>query len=137
MLFDKFFSLKFIYSEKAAKFCEIFILLLSYIVPVKSKVKILQDFVAFSEYMNFSCDIFKNISWHNSFSFIDATFRRAFLSIFSSFEFYFLECRFIKKYTEVFPPFFLAWKINTKSYHKRGPKSKREGNQKQGRIMKY
>ena len=45
--------LKFIYSEKATKFCEIFTLLLSYVVPVKSKVEILQNFVAFSEYMNF------------------------------------------------------------------------------------
>ena len=45
--------LKFIYSEKATKFCEIFTLLLSYVGPVKSKVKILQNFVAFSEYMNF------------------------------------------------------------------------------------
>ena len=44
---------KFIYSEKASKFCEIFTLLLSYVVPVKSKVKILKNFVAFSEYMNF------------------------------------------------------------------------------------
>ena len=32
------FFLKFIYSEKATKFCEIFTLLLSYVVPVKSKV---------------------------------------------------------------------------------------------------
>ena len=46
-------ELKFIYSEKATKFCEIFTLLLSYVVPVKSKVKISQTFVAFSEYMNF------------------------------------------------------------------------------------
>jgi hypothetical protein len=46
--------LKFIYSEKATKFCEVFILLCSYVVPVKSMVKILQYFVAFSEYMNFS-----------------------------------------------------------------------------------
>ena len=45
---------KFIYSEKATKFCEIFTLRLSYVVPVKSKVKILQNFVAFSEYMNFN-----------------------------------------------------------------------------------
>ena len=73
--------IKFIYSEKATKFCEIFTLLLSYLcnvwvakkvtkrnsvlllclvtfietqtlVPVKSKVKILQNYVAFSEYMN-------------------------------------------------------------------------------------
>ena len=51
-------SLKFIYSEKATKFCEIFTLLLSYAVPVKSKVKISQNFVAFSEYMNFKHEQF-------------------------------------------------------------------------------
>ena len=45
--------LKFIYSEKATKFCEIFTLLLSYVVPVKSKGKIPKNFVVFSEYMNF------------------------------------------------------------------------------------
>ena len=45
--------IKFIYSEKATKFCEIFTLLLSYVVAVKSKVKISQNFVDFSEYMNF------------------------------------------------------------------------------------
>ena len=45
---------KFIYYEKATKFCKIFTLLLSYVVPVKSKVKISQNFVAFSEYMNFT-----------------------------------------------------------------------------------
>ena len=33
-------QLKLIYSEKATKFCEIFTLLLSYVVPIKSKVKI-------------------------------------------------------------------------------------------------
>ena len=33
-------TIKFIYSEKATQFCEIFTLLLSYVVPVKSKVKI-------------------------------------------------------------------------------------------------
>ena len=42
--------IKFIYSEKAIKFCEISTLLLSYIVPVKSKVEISQNFEAFSEY---------------------------------------------------------------------------------------
>ena len=50
---DFHICLKFIYSEKATKFCEISTLLLSYVVPVKSKVEILQNFVAFSEYMNF------------------------------------------------------------------------------------
>ena len=49
----KFTKLKFIYSEKATKFCEIFTLLLSYVVPVKSKEEILQNLVAFSEYINF------------------------------------------------------------------------------------
>ena len=36
------------------KICEIFTLLLSYVVPVKSKMKISQNFVAFSESMNFT-----------------------------------------------------------------------------------
>jgi hypothetical protein len=36
---------------------EIFTLLLSYVVPVKSKVKISQNFVAFSEYMNFKASL--------------------------------------------------------------------------------
>ena len=35
------------------KICKMFTLLLSYVVPVKSKVKISQNFVAFPEYMNF------------------------------------------------------------------------------------
>ena len=54
--FIRFFyigNIKFIYSEKATKFCKIFTLLLSYVVPVKSKMKISQNFMAFSEYMNF------------------------------------------------------------------------------------
>ena len=42
--------IKVIYSEKATKFFKID---LSYVVPVKSKVKISKNFVAFSEYMNF------------------------------------------------------------------------------------
>ena len=48
--------LKFIYSEKAAKFCEIFPLILTACTVVKIKGKILQNFVAFSEYMNFKCN---------------------------------------------------------------------------------
>ena len=44
-------KLKFIYSEKATKFCEISTVDLSYVVPVKSMVEVLQNFVA-SEYMN-------------------------------------------------------------------------------------
>ena len=46
--------LKFIYSEKATKFCEIFTLLLTLCTVVKSKLQISQNFVAFSEYMNFT-----------------------------------------------------------------------------------
>ena len=45
-------DLKFIYSEKTTKFCEIFTLLLSLCTVDKSKVEILQNFVAFSEYTN-------------------------------------------------------------------------------------
>ena len=45
----RFHFLKFMYSEKTTKFFEIFTLLLT---TVQSKVKILQNFVAFSEYMN-------------------------------------------------------------------------------------
>ena len=45
--------LKFIYSEKATKFCEIVPLLLTVGTVVKSKGTIPQNFVAFSEYINF------------------------------------------------------------------------------------
>ena len=45
---------KFIYSEKATKFCEISTLFLTERTVVKSKVDISQKFVAFSEYMNFN-----------------------------------------------------------------------------------
>ena len=41
---------KFTYSEKATQFCNISTVDLSYVTPVKSMV---QNFVAFSEYMNF------------------------------------------------------------------------------------
>ena len=44
------------YSEKATKFCEIFSLLLTRLHTVKSKVKISQNFVAFSEYMDFTIE---------------------------------------------------------------------------------
>ena len=47
-------KLKFIHSEKAKKFCEISTVDLSYVVTVKSTVEISQNFVAFSEYMNFN-----------------------------------------------------------------------------------
>ena len=44
---------KFIYSERATKFCEISTLLLSVCTVGKSKVEISQNFLAFSEYKNF------------------------------------------------------------------------------------
>ena len=45
--------LKFIYFEKATKLCVFSTLLLTTVHTVKSKVEISQNFVAFSEYMNF------------------------------------------------------------------------------------
>ena len=47
-------KLKLVYSEKATKFYEISTLLLSTVHTDKSKVEISQNFVAFSEYMNFN-----------------------------------------------------------------------------------
>ena len=54
-----FFSLnvKFIYSEKATKFCGIFPLLLTVRAVVKNKGKISQNSVVFSEYMNFKAAV--------------------------------------------------------------------------------
>ena len=48
----KNFLLKFVYSEKVTEFCEIFPLLLTAVRTVKSKGKILQNYVTFSKYMN-------------------------------------------------------------------------------------
>ena len=45
---------KFVNSEKVTKCCEISTLLLSPVHTDKSKVEISQNFVAFSEYMNFN-----------------------------------------------------------------------------------
>ena len=49
-------------NSKVHIFYETFTLLLSYVVPVKSKVKISQNFVAFSEYMDFT----KEVNLHTS-----------------------------------------------------------------------
>ena len=46
--------LKFIYSEKATNFCKISTVNLSYVVMVKFKMEISQNFVAFSECINFN-----------------------------------------------------------------------------------
>ena len=45
--------LKFLDSKKTTKFCEISTVDLSYVVTVKSTMESLQNFVAFSECMNF------------------------------------------------------------------------------------
>ena len=55
--------LKFVYSEKATKFCEISTLLLSTVHTDNSKVEISQNFVAFSEYMNFTANMEKATFW--------------------------------------------------------------------------
>ena len=47
------FLIKFIYSEKVTKFCEISTVDLTVTTKDKSTVEISQNFVAFSEYMNF------------------------------------------------------------------------------------
>ena len=47
---------------------------MSYIVPFKSKVKILQNFVAFSEYMNFTNQTFSEFEIENSEFFGDGLF---------------------------------------------------------------
>ena len=52
--------LKFIYSEKDTKFCEISTIDLNFTTKDKSTVEILQNFVAFSEYMNFKDICFKS-----------------------------------------------------------------------------
>ena len=48
--------LKFIYSEKATKFCEISTLDLTVFIVVKFKMEISQNFLVFSEYMAFKQD---------------------------------------------------------------------------------
>ena len=51
---DLYYFINFMYSEKATKFCEISTLDLTVLHMVKSKVKISENFVAFSEYMYFT-----------------------------------------------------------------------------------
>ena len=47
------------YSEKTTNFCKIATVDLSYVTTVKSTLEILQDFVAFSEYMNFKVSYYR------------------------------------------------------------------------------
>ena len=51
---SKIVNLNFMYSEKATKFWKIFTLLLTGTIEDNSKVKISQNFLAFSEYLNFN-----------------------------------------------------------------------------------
>ena len=67
MNFRLLWKLKLIYSEKATKFCKISTTDLSYVVPVKSKVEILQNFMVFSEYMNFIWKIWNHTSFFSCF----------------------------------------------------------------------
>jgi hypothetical protein len=67
-------KIKFIYSEKATKFCKIFPLLLTSVHTVKSKGKISKNYVVFSEYMNFNM---KHISFSKGL--INGTFLPSFL----------------------------------------------------------
>ena len=46
-------KVKFVYSEKTTKFCETSTVFLTICTVIKSKVEISQNFVTFSEYMNF------------------------------------------------------------------------------------
>ena len=55
--------LKYRYSEKATKFGGISTILLPYVVPVKSKMEISSNLVAFLEYMNFT--VLLCIPWSN------------------------------------------------------------------------
>ena len=65
-IFEITIMIKFKYSEKATIFCEISSLDLSYVVMVKYIVKISQNCVAFSEYMNFtSNNLFLFFFWKN------------------------------------------------------------------------
>ena len=64
-LLSSYFFVKFVYSGKATRFCEISTLLLSTIHTDKSKVEISQNFVAFSDYMNFTE---KTLKVKNNFS---------------------------------------------------------------------
>ena len=56
----KKFILKFTYSEKATKFCEISTVDLTVITLDKSMVEISQKFVAFSEYMSLNTQYMRN-----------------------------------------------------------------------------
>ena len=61
--------LMFIYAEKATKFCEISNLNLTTVHAVKSKVVISHNFVAFSEYMNFTYKLISTSSFDRSATF--------------------------------------------------------------------
>ena len=60
-IFDPYVD--FIYSEKAIKFWEIFNLFLTVCTAVKSKVKISQNFVATSEYKNFTVNFWQKVDF--------------------------------------------------------------------------
>ena len=61
---------KFIYSDKATKFCEISTVDLSYVETVKSTIEVSQNFVASSEYTNFNkkLEVIPLLGWETKFS---------------------------------------------------------------------
>ena len=73
---SKAWLLKFIYSEKATKFCEIFPLLLTAVHTVKSKGKISRNFVAFSEYINFTKPLLLNFIFLYIFTIPSRNFKK-------------------------------------------------------------
>ena len=58
--------LKFSFSEKAKNFCKISTVDLSYVVTAKSNMEISQNFVAFSEYMQFTRTEEKIKKWESA-----------------------------------------------------------------------
>ena len=84
--FIMYIVIKFMYSDKATKFCEIFTFLLFYILPVKSKVKILQNFVGFSKYMKFTKD--------NLFSIFVNNFLTILISLLTRLYYFVLQCTY-------------------------------------------
>ena len=55
--FDIYWPLKFIYSEKATKFCKIYTIYLTGTTKDKTTLEISQNFAAFSVYMNFNIEL--------------------------------------------------------------------------------
>ena len=95
-------TVKFIYSEKATKFCEISTVDLSCVVTVKSTVEISQNFQAFSEYMNFKKKRNQNLVFHKFASHM-IFFHYNYLLFFFSCN-YFALCTWLPSFSLLAPP---------------------------------